>query len=194
MTIVASQPVHAQSSIDLSAFCIAPPAPAPYVAWADRPRLTDAERAEVNATRNEALWDAEHDTGTDGDGLTPAELGRWVRQAEAEAIAAVMDARDRVEAQGPRPTAEDRVEVSAVAQAEWMGHRVGSEGIAAKPTADHSPEEREAFRRGHAAGFQEFEDEEFDRWVTRQEQEHEAEWSHAEAVEAAGIFAARAAV
>ena len=115
-TTTEGRPIEVAPGIDLSRFAVpiarrleagtgAPVHPARPIPWADRPRMTWAEELDVGAIRNAALWDAEHDPGQDGAGLTAREVGDWVRRAEADATATIFERRERTEAEGPRPTA-----------------------------------------------------------------------------------------
>jgi hypothetical protein len=111
MTMIVTTPANVKPApapaINLDRFAIMAAvviSPDVYIPWSERPKLTDAERAEVNAIRNSALWDAEHDPGLDGAGLTTKEISDWVRAAEARAIADVFAAREAAEVSGPCPT------------------------------------------------------------------------------------------
>jgi hypothetical protein len=125
---------------------------------------------------------------------------RWLaRQAEAEAIAEVFDARD-VEAV---EAIEDIVTISPEGQAEYLGYTLGVQGRRAAALPESSEAEREAFARGNAAGCEVHdaecwaelrEDPEYQAWSAERDRERleamvndprygPAEWHHAEIVE-----------
>lgn len=146
----------------------AQPNPHPIYFWTEYTSLSTSDRAEVRTARNEALAWATQERGADGCGLTQNEVIDAIRSAEADAI---FQARQReVEgAEGSQPTITDHYDVSRVSEIEWSGFQLGLEGYAVAGSPEYTPEERKAFLRGHAAGFAEYEDTEYDRWVTEQE-------------------------
>ena len=93
-----------------------------------------------------------------------ADLGRQI-----EAGLAHLRASRQAAEQEHRPTFEDTVEISAIAEAEWLGFSLGVEGFAVGGPAHYTADELAAFMRGHAAGFAQYEADEFDNWNSEQE-------------------------
>ena len=190
----AVEPITRRDRVRASYFGLklpAAPVEAPAAARADCPRLTDAERAEVNAARNEAMWIAENDPAE----LSPAEVGDYVRRVEAEALAAVLEARGATEAEGPRPTAEDAVEVSPEDQAEALGYNLGYEDHDPATPSDWSADRRAAFERGVRDGRDRLHEEtiEYHAWLDGVDAlSPEAEPTFDELAEAGGVGFARA--
>lgn len=115
--------------------------------------LSPDDQADVMAARDATLDWAIEDEGTDGCGLTTAEIDAEVRRAEAEAI---VEAWSRVTE--AKPTADYRYEPSDEDDAYRAGFMLGVDGECAGPPAHYTDRQKYHFGCGRLSGWQQSEE------------------------------------